>query len=131
MGGDDAPSSALAELSEHGFGYCAAYLGLGACAKLVDEQEGAPVGIAYHRLHVEKVRRVGGEVVLYALLVAYVNHDVPERAAGTAVANGNRESALQHVLQQSHSLEADGLTASIGTRDDKDYSPGLTHSLYL
>ena len=128
MGGDDAPGAVGAELTEDGFGYGSTYLGFGACAKLIDEQQGVLVGMANHRLHIEQVGRVGGEVVFDALLVADVNHYVTEGATGATVAHWDGESALQHILQQSDGLQADGFASCIRTRDDEDNRPRLTPS---
>ena len=128
VGGDDAPGAMGAELTEDGLGYGSTYLGFGACAKLVDEQQGVFVGMANHRLHVEKVGRVGGEVVFDALLVADVYHYVTEGATGATVAHWDGESALQHILQQADGLETDGFAPGIRTRDDEDNRPGLTPS---
>ena len=80
VGGNDTVCLLLAETVEHSFGYGSAYARFGACAKLVDENDGITVGSFQHVLHVEQVRGVGGEVVLQTLLIAYVYHDVAEHA---------------------------------------------------
>ena len=54
------------------------------------------------------------------MLVAYVYHHVAEHACFGAFAHGDGESALQHVLQQTHCLEAHRLAAGIGTRYYED-----------
>ena len=63
--------------------------------------------------------RVGREVVLDALLVADVDHDVLEGARRRTVTDGDAEAALQHVLQQSDGLQAYRLSAGIGSADDQ------------
>ena len=65
------------------------------------------------------MRGVGREVVLNALLVADVYHNVVEHACGRAVADGYRQAALQHILQQSHRLQTDRLSARIRTADNQ------------
>ena len=60
--------------------------------------------------------RVGREVVLDALFVADVDHDVLEDASRRSVADGDGESALQHILQQSDRLQAYRLSAGIRAR---------------
>ena len=66
---------------------------------------------------------VGTQVVLDALLVADVDEDLAEDASPGAVGQGNGQSALQHVLQQANSLEADTLAACIRSADDEDALP--------
>ena len=80
VGGDDAPCLFVAKLLQHRLGDGAAYLWLGAGAELVDEQQGAGIGRLHHVLHVEQVTRVGAQVVLNALFVADVDHQVFEDA---------------------------------------------------
>ena len=80
--------------------------------------------MANHRLHIEQVGRVGGEVVFDALLVANVYHYVTEGATGATVAHWDGESTLQHILQQSDGLQANGFTSCIRTRDDENGGNG-------
>src|SRR3712207_6191842 len=87
VGGDDCPCTPRAELLQYALGNGATYLWFGACTKLVDEDERACVGASHHVLHVQQMRGVGREVVLEALLVAYVDHDMLEDAHLRAVAH--------------------------------------------
>ena len=80
MGGYHAVSAFAAKLLKHGLGYRSANLRLGARAELVDEQQRGIVGMAHHLLHVHKMAGVRAEVVLNALLVAYVDEYVAEHA---------------------------------------------------
>ena len=66
-----------------------------------------------HLFHIEKMGRIGGEIVLNALLVAYVNHDGVEHTHGAVLPHWHAKAALHHVLQQTDSLKTYGLTASI------------------
>ena len=43
--------------------------------------------------------RIGREVVLDALLVANVDQDMLEESCGTAIADGNGQTTLKHILQ--------------------------------
>ena len=124
MGGYHAVGTAPTKLLEHGLGYGSAYLGLGAGAELVDEQQRGAVGVAHHLLHVRQVARVRAEVVLYALLVAYVDEYVAEHARMRAFAHRYGQAALQHVLHEAHRLEAYRLAAGVGTGYD-EYAPCL------
>ena len=56
------------------------------------------IAVLNHLLHVHQVRGVGREVVLNALLVADIYHDVAEDAAGGTVAHGYTQSALKHIF---------------------------------
>ena len=73
------------------------------------------IAVLDHLLHVHQMTGIGGQVVLDALFVTDINHDILEDAAGGTVANGNGQSALQHILQQSNGLQAHGFTTGIGT----------------
>ena len=68
VGGDDAAGVAVDELAKDGFGEGAADLRFGAATEFVDEEEAARGAVFHHRLHVEQVGGVGGEIVLEALL---------------------------------------------------------------
>lgn len=72
---------------------------------------------------------IGTEVVLQTLFVANVYHKVIEDAYLRAVANGNGQSALEHILQQCHRLEAHALSAGVRSGDDKDALVGSQHDV--
>ena len=69
-----------------------------------------------HVLHIEQMTGVGAQVIINALLITYINEYALEYAGVAVGTHGHGYSALQHVLQQSHGLKTDGLTAGIGTR---------------
>ena len=50
---------------------------------------------------------VGTQVIINALLIAYIYENALEYACVAVVAHGYGYTALQHVLQQSYGLEAD------------------------
>ena len=104
VSGDDAEGSAFHEALHHGLGHGASDLGLGAAAELIYEQQCGGVGGAHHLFHVEQVRAVGRELVLDALLVADVDHYGFEHAQARALAHGDGQAALEHVLQQPYGL---------------------------
>ena len=89
VGGDNRKGFFLPELLQNSFGNGAANLRLSASAKLIDEQERAFVGLAHHVFHVQQVTGVGREVVLDALFVAYVNHNVLKHTELRSFAHGN------------------------------------------
>ena len=120
VGGDDAEGLLLPELLQHGFGNGAADGRLCTAAKLIDQQQRMAVGLLHHVLHVQQVTRIGRQIVGYRLLVTDVYHDVAEYTTCRTVTNGNRQSALQHILQQSHRLQTHRLTTSIRTGDNKE-----------
>lgn len=106
VGGDDAVSLLLAELIEHSLGDGSANARLGTRAKLIYQDDGVAVGCLHHVLHIQEVRRVGTQVVLQALLITDVDHDVLEYARLGTFAYRNAQSALQHILEQAHGLQA-------------------------
>ena len=113
--GNDSIGTLLAEAVEHSFGDSSADARFGACTKLIDEDDGVAIGSLHHILHVEQMRGVGTQVVLQTLFVAYVDHDVLEHARLRTLAHGDAQSALQHVLQQSHGLQTDRLSSGVRT----------------
>ena len=117
--GDDAPGSVGKKLPQYTLGYGSADVGLGSGAKLVDEYQCGWIGLLQHVLHIEQVGGVGGQVVLETLLIADVYHDVLEHTHARAFVYGDAQTTLYHILQESGSLEADGLSAGIGARDDE------------
>ena len=99
VGGYHTPCLFVHELCEYSFGNGSTNLWFCTRAELVDKQQGLVVGIANHVLHVQQVRRVSRQVVLYALLVTDVNHHFLEYAHCAVVTNWYAQSALKHVLQ--------------------------------
>ena len=99
VGGYHAKGFLLPKLFQHSLCYGAANGGLCAATKLVYQQQRVFVGLFHHLLHVHQMTRVCTQVVLYALLVAYVDHYALECAYCRAFAYGDGQSALQHVLQ--------------------------------
>lgn len=120
VGSDDGPGLALPKLLQHGLGDGAADLRLRARTKLVDEDQRAVVGLADHPLHAQQVGGVGAQVVLQALLVADVHHDVVEEARLGTIAHGDGEAHLEHVLEQADRLQAHRLAARVGSGDDQN-----------
>ncbi|OAV64228.1 hypothetical protein Barb6_03343 [Bacteroidales bacterium Barb6] len=71
--GDDAEAALAVEAVKQGFGDGSANLRLRPAAELIDEEESRGVAVFYEKLHVRQVGTVRTQVVLNALLVAYVN----------------------------------------------------------
>ena len=113
---------ALPKLLQHGLsdGRWLPICGFRARTKLVDEDQRAVVGLADHPLHAQQVGGVGAQVVLQALLVADVHHDVVEEARLGTIAHGDGEAHLEHVLEQADRLQTHRLAACVGSGDDQD-----------
>ena len=120
VGGDDAVSLLLAELVEHGLGDGSTDARFGTGTKLIYQYDGVAIGCLHHVLHVQKMGRVGTQVVFQTLLVADINHDVLEDTRLRTLAHRDTQSALQHILQQTYCLEAHRLTTGVRTRYDED-----------
>ena len=127
VSGDDAPCHALHKLIEHSLCHSAADLRLSASTKLVDEQQSAVASLLHHILHVQEVRRVSGEIVLDALLVTDVNHDVGEYSHLRTLTHWYGQTALQHILQQTYRLQAHRFTSGVRTGDDEDVTVAGQH----
>ena len=78
VGGDDTVSLLLAELVEHSLGNGSANAWFGTGTKLIYQYDGVAIGCLHHVLHVQKMGRVGTQIVLQTLFVANINHDVLE-----------------------------------------------------
>ncbi len=63
---------------------------------------------------------VGAQVVFDALLVADVDEDAAEDAGARVFADGDGQSALHHVLDEAHGLQAHRLASGVGAGDDED-----------
>ena len=77
------------------------------------------VAIAECMLHVEQVARVGTQVILNALLVADINEKTSEDTGLAAFVHGDKQTALQHILQKTCSFETHRLTTGIRARDEQ------------
>ena len=120
VGGNDAVGAAGVQLVEDGLGDSAAGSGLRTRAKLVNEDERASIGHLQHGLHVGEEGAVGGEVVLQRLVVSNRHHDAVENGQLRGLGRRDEHAPLEHVLQQTHRLEAHALAAGVGAGDEED-----------
>ena len=120
MGRDDAVDAALVELAEDGFGDGAAGRRLRAGPEFVDEHEGLAVRTGEHVLHVGEEGTVGAEVVVDGLVVSDAEQDAVEDRHFRGLRGRDEHAPLEHILQQPRRLEADGLAAGVGSRDEQD-----------
>ena len=67
-------------------------------------------------LHIGQPRRVSGQIVLDALLVADVGKNFFKNAEFAGFVDRNEQSALDHQLQQSHRFHRDRLAPGVGAR---------------
>ena len=118
--GDDAPHAAAVDLGEDRLGDGAAGRGLRAGAEFVNEHERALVGFGEQLAHVREEGAVGAQVVLEVLVVADAHDDAVEDRELGALGGGNEHAPLEHVLEESDRLQADGLAAGVGAGDEQD-----------
>ena len=116
------------QVCQYGFGDCAAHERFGACAELINEEQGLPVGVLHKGLHVPQVRRIGTQVIGYRLLVAYIDEDIAKQPCAAAFLDGNQQSALQHILGQCHCFQAYRFAAGVGSGDDQDTCLVVVHA---
>jgi len=69
------------------------------------------------------VAAVSAQVILNALFIADIYEYLTEYASPGSVGQGDGQSALQHVLQESYRFEADAFAAGIRSTDDEDVLP--------
>ncbi len=115
MGGDHSIDSSFVHLAEYRLRDCSSGGRFGAGPELIDENEGLAVGRRKHCLHVLQEGTVGAEVVFEVLVVADADHDSFEHGKLRNFGSRYEHAPLEHVLQKSGSLEADGLAPCIGT----------------
>ena len=66
--------AASVEFAEYGLSDCPSRRRLRSGTELVDEHESAGIGLGQHLLHVHEEGTVGTEVVVYRLVVSYIDH---------------------------------------------------------
>ena len=120
MGCDDAIGATGVQFVEDGLGDGAAGRRLGAGTELVDEHERALVGHLQHGFHVREEGAVGGQVVLEGLVVSDGDHDAVEHGEFRSLRGGDEHTPLEHILKQSHGLQAHALAAGVGAGNKKD-----------
>ena len=99
VGGDDSECSFLVETFQDGFGNSASNLRFRTSTELVNQDEAPFVATLHHDFHVGQVRRVGTQIVFNRLLITNIDKDAAEYTGVTAFVQGNKHTALQHILQ--------------------------------
>ena len=120
VGGDDSECPLLVETFQYRFGNGTADLWFGTSTEFVYQDEAAFVAVLHHDFHVGQVGRIGTEVVLDALFVTDIDEDTAEDPGKAPIVLRNQHPALEHVLQESDSLQAHRFTTGIGTGDNQD-----------
>ena len=120
VGGDDAVGAAGIQLVEDGLGYGAAGRGFGTGTKLVYEDEGPGIGHFQHPFHIGEEGAVGGQVVFQGLVISYGDHNAVKDRKFGGLGGGDEHPPLEHILQQTHGLEAHALAAGVGAGDEED-----------
>ena len=87
---DDAEHFLAVETFEQGFGQRSAHKRFCTAAELVDKQQCTLVAVPNEVFHVRQMRTVGAQIVLDALLVADVEHEMLENPYLRTLAHRNR-----------------------------------------
>ena len=119
VGGNNAEHLSFHQFFQDSFRYRTANERFGTRTHLVDEDECALICLTQEGAHVTQVRRVGGQFVLDGLFVSDIDHQLVKQSRPTLLRHRHEQTALEHVLQQRHGLEAYRLTAGIRTADDE------------
>ena len=88
-------------------------------AEFVKQQQRALVTLLEYADNIGHMRRKCGEALLYALLVAYVGHNMAEHGHVAAVRCRDMQPALIHCGKKSDGLERNGLTACVRPGDNQ------------
>ena len=118
MGGDERPGAAAEKVTGDGDGEGRAFFGIGGRAKLVEEDERVGAGLAGDAIDVGDMGGEGREIALDGLSVADVGVDGVENGQA-GLGGGDGQAGLGHEAEQAEGLEADGLAAGVGARDDE------------
>ena len=120
VSGNNAKGALFAKLSKYRLGNGTANLRFGTSSKLVNEDECFVVGVLHHHLHVEQMRRIGAQIIFYALFVANIYHEILKNTHTRSVAHGYRKSTLHHILKQANGFETHRLTTRIWPWNNQD-----------
>ena len=82
------------------------------------------VSVSQKAVHVGKKRAVGTEVVLKRLVVTYAYGNTVENRQLRGLGSRNQHSPLEHILEQTHGLEAYRFASGVGSGDDENAFPG-------
>ena len=127
VGGDYTQTACAREFLENRLCQRATYLRLGARTHLISQYQSLLRGVLQEEFHVAQMRRVGREVILYRLLVAYINIYITEYPHMRVLIHCGEHAALHHVLHHTHSLQTHRLTTGIRT-GDYQYALGVVES---
>ena len=112
---DDTEYMPVHQLPQDRFGQRTADQRLGTRTHLIHQHQRPFIRLPHKRFHVTQMTRIGGEFILYRLLVSDIDHQSVKKTRPTLLRHRYQQSALEHVLQQSHGLQTHGLTAGIRT----------------
>ena len=117
---DDAVTAVLHETAQESLSQRTTDLWFRAAAELIDQQEAARPGLAHHRLHVQQVRRISRQVILYALLIAHIEEYAVEHSHLGTFVRRNGHTALHHILQEPHRFQTDRFSARIRSGNEQN-----------
>ena len=120
VGGNDSFYVVLVQGMQDGFGDGSPQHGFCSRPEFVNEYECVPVSVPHKVFHVNQMGAVGTQVVFNRLFVADVYQDMAEDSEAAGFIDGDGQAALEHVLQQTGSLQADGFSSGVGTGNQDD-----------
>ena len=120
MGSDDSKGTPVIHFRKYCFCNCTSRGRLCTGSELIDKDKRLAVGHFQHGLHVLEEGTVGTQVILYALVVSDTHQYPFENGKFRSLGSGNQHTPLEHVLQQSCGLQADGFASGVRSRDEED-----------
>ena len=118
MRGRGAQAVQLAEFLQNGDGKRRTLHGVGARAKLIDENQCARLRTRQNAHDIDHVGGEGGEGLLDALLVPDIRPYSGEDTHAGIPPCGNVQTGLEHHGKQTQCFQSHGLAARVGSRDD-------------
>ncbi len=116
VGGNYAVSLLKVQLIQYCLGYRSSQHGLGTGAKFIDQQEREFIAVPEKIFHIKEVGTVGAQIVFDRLFVTDIDKNTLKNSGFASFLQRNQQSVLQHVLNQSHTLQAYRFAARIGSR---------------
>ena len=119
MGGGEGGDAAVAQIFEEGDGEGGTFIGVGAGAEFVEEDEAMGVGFFEDADDVGHVAGEGAEILFDRLFVADVGVDAFEDGEFAALVDGYHHAGLGHQGEEADGFESDGFAAGVGAGHDE------------
>ena len=119
MSGGNSPGLHVVKEIKYCHGKGGTFRRVGSGTKLVEETKAVTVCLFKYLNRVRHVRREGGQALFDRLFVTDICENFLKNRKLGALGSRDKKSGLSHELEKTYGLQANGLTAGVGTRDDQ------------